>query len=179
MKNLFLIVLLYLAITSCATKSKNNQTLKEKRITLCPEIHPNDYTKILFDEYKTVVGNDTITYNEIRYECLYSSFTTHKVMYDKFGKWNRAIFPQNSNLPILSWNNINLFNDGKKYTIYTFGVEEWKHIYASIMIFDEQGNDVLLDEQKREKISKYFGKLIRRHNPEKKNFYHIFNKLRK
>ena len=46
------------------------------------------------------------------------------------------------------------------------------------MIFDEQGNDVLLDEQMKGKVSKHFGKLIRRHNPEKKNFYYVFNKLK-
>ena len=41
------------------------------------------------------------------------------------------------------WNNIDLLSNGKKYTVLTNGLEEWKHIYASVMILDEKENDVL------------------------------------
>jgi len=41
------------------------------------------------------------------------------------------------------WKNIDIFSNGKKYTILTNGLEEWKHIYASVMILDKKQRDVL------------------------------------
>lgn len=73
----------------------------------------------------------------------FSAGYTHKVMYDKFGKWDKAIYPSNKKSPILLWEKVDLFSNGEKYNVYTNGTEEWKHINASVMIFDENENDML------------------------------------
>ncbi|MFT4684516.1 MAG: hypothetical protein ACI863_001120 [Flavobacteriales bacterium] len=178
MKNSFFILLISLVVVSCGAKPKNKQTSKEKRVTLCPKIYTNNYTEILFDKYVTVVESDTISYNEIRYECIGSAFASHKVMYDKYGEWDRIIFLENYNLPILSWNNIDLFNDGREFTIYTFGIEEWKHIYASIMVFDMKSKDVLEDEYMRGEIAERFSYLIKNNDSKNKVFYDLLNEIR-
>ncbi len=178
MRNLFFNLLFLFLVLSCGTKPKDYLELKEEKITICAETYTNNYSKIVFDNYNTIVKNDTISYNEIRYQCVGSSFTTHKVMYDKFGNWNQYIYPKDSNVPILLWRNIDLFKDGNKYTIYTFGYEEWKHIYATIMVFDDKENDVLENNEMRAKVATYFGKLIKRNNSSKKKFYGVFNKLK-
>lgn len=109
----------------------------------CPKIYKNHYTEILNEKYETVSNKNTIAYNEIRFECVFSAGYTHKVMYDKFGKWDKAIYPSNKKSPILLWEKVDLFSNGKKYHVYTNGTEEWKHINASVMIFDENENDML------------------------------------
>src|SRR5690554_4256912 len=143
--------ILFSVFLSCASSPK---TAKGK----CPKIYENDFTEILNDVYITIHEKETLrineiryncvnsffyTINEIRYKCVYSSFYTHKAMYDKYGKWDKAIFPNNRNYPILMWHNIDLFSNGKKYTVLTNGLEEWEHIYASVMILDENENDIL------------------------------------
>lgn len=164
MKGIYLTIILSIFL-SCSSSQK---AIKE---TKCPKIYKNKFTEILNEKYITVNGKDTTKINEIRYECVYSAFYTHKVMYDKYGKWDKEIFPSNRNHPILMWNNIDLFSNGKKYTVLTNGLEEWKHIYASVMILDEEERDVLT-EQTEEKIAltNFFGELIKNHNPERKIF---------
>ena len=141
----------------------------------CPKIYKNDFTEILNEKYKTVYENDTITYNEIRFECIYSSFYTHKVMFDKYGKWDKEIYPSNRKHPILMWQNVDLFSNGKKYTIMTNGLEEWKHIYASVMVFDLNETDMLSSTAKeKEAITNLFSGLLKNHKTEKEDFFEIY-----
>lgn len=177
MKKLLFTLLIPIIISSCASKPKSASVTKEK--SKCYEIYPNNFDKIIFDKYQTIVGNDTISYNDIRYECLESSFISHKVMFDSYGDWSKVIYPKGSKTPVLSWSNIDLFKNGKKYTVYTFGAEEWRYIYASFMVFDENEKDVLEDKEMRRKFSNFFAKKIRRNNSENKHFYRYFNTIRR
>lgn len=171
MKGFYLITLLLLTI-SCSSSQRAAKRDK------CPKIYKNNYTKILNEKYKTIYNKDTVTYNQIKFECVYSSFYTHKVMYDKFGKWDNVIYPSNNKYPILMWEKVNLFSDGKEYTILTTGIEEWKHIYASVMVFDKNEVDLLsADSKEREKLTNYFANLIKNQNLEKKDFYELFWKM--
>lgn len=171
MKQVFLIISLLLII-SCS--SSNKIVVKDK----CPKIYKNHYTEIINEKYETIYKNDTIKYNEIRFECVISAFYTHKIMYDKFGKWSKAIYPKNKKLPILMWENVDLFSNGKIYNVLTNGIEEWEHIYASVMIFDENNKDLLdIESSEREKLTNYFAKLIRRNNSNNQNFYEIYWKM--
>jgi hypothetical protein len=168
MKSFYLIIVLLL-IFSCSTSQK---AVKNKK---CGRLFKNGYSEILNDKYETVYNKDTITYNEIRFECVFSSFYTRKVMFDKFGIWDKAIFPSNKNHPILLWEKVDLYSNGKKYNVYTDGIEDWSHIYASVMIFDENDNDLLsLDSPDRENLTKYFADLIKKNKIEKIDFYEIY-----
>jgi len=170
MKYTFIIVSL-LIFLSCSSQ----KVVKENK---CPKIYKNNFTEIRSEKYKTVYQQDTVEFNEIRFECVNSAFYTHKVMYDKYGKWNKEIFPSNRKHPILIWENIDLFSNGKKYIIMTNGLEEWNHIYASIMVFDSKEID-LLSEISTEKttITSLFADLIKSHNTKKKDFYEVYWKV--
>lgn len=163
MKRIYMLLLLLLTTFSFSQKvDKNNQ---------CPKIYKNNYTKILHEKYVTVNEKDTVTFNELRYECVYAYSYTQCGMFDKFGKWSQMLFPANNKYPILMWEKVNLFNDGKKYDVFAYGVEEWKHIYASVMVLDENGVDLLAENSpKLEKLKSYFGNLIKQSNIEKSNF---------
>tara|TARA_B110000211_G_scaffold230548_1_gene290279 strand:+ start:592 stop:1200 length:609 start_codon:yes stop_codon:yes gene_type:complete len=171
MKPAFFIILL-LFIFSCSSSQKVVE--KDK----CPKIYKNKYTEILNEKYETVYKNDTIQYNEIRFECVYSAFYTHKIMFDKFGKWDKEIYPSNKKHPILVWEKVDLFSNGKKYNVYTNGIEECKHIYASVMIFNENDIDLLNNESpEKERLTNYFADLIKKHKTEKKDFYEVYWKM--
>ncbi|WP_435262993.1 hypothetical protein [Tenacibaculum sp. nBUS_03] len=173
MKNIF-IVLITLISLNCSTKQKVSGLEK------CPKIFKRNFSSIEDGKYKTILKNDTIIFNELRYKCVNSAFYTHKVMYDKFGGWHKVIYPKNSKSPILLWEKIDLFNNGEKLNIYTSGIEEWKHIYASIMVFDKNENDLLASNSSyKEKIKKMFAEMIKKNKTYKKEFYKKFHALKK
>jgi hypothetical protein len=92
----------------------------------------------LYEEFKSVVNNDTIKLNEVKYECVYTAMYTKKVMYDKFGKWHKEIYTNKERHPMLIWENIKLFaNDSTKFTIVTNGLESIETInkYTSTLNF--------------------------------------------
>lgn len=160
-----------LILSSCSSQKIG----KENK---CPRIYKNDFTEILNEKYNTIYDLDTVTFNEIRFECVYSAFYTHKVMFDKYGKWNKEIFPSNRKHPILIWENIDIFSNGKKYIIMTNGLEEWKHIYASVMVFDNKESDLLSDSStEKAAITNFFANLIKNHDSEKKAFYEVYWKM--
>jgi hypothetical protein len=162
------LILIPLILFSCSSQKKVKQIK-------CSKIYTKKFTEILDEKYKTVFENDTITYNEIRFECVNSAFYTHKVMYEKFGKWDKEIFPKNRRHPILMWENIELFSNGKKYTVLTNGLEEWKHIYASVMIFDDNKKDQLgVNSEIGNKVKTFFAELLKNHDPDKRAFYEIY-----
>ncbi|WP_136437551.1 hypothetical protein R5O20_06170 [Tenacibaculum maritimum] len=171
MKGIY-ITIIFSIFLNCSSMRK---AIKE---TKCPKIYKNKFTEILNKKYVTINNKDTTKINEIRYECIYSPFYTHKMMFDKYGKWGKEIFPSDKNHPILIWNNIDLLPNGKKYTVLTTGLENWKYIYASVMVLDEKERDALT-KQNEEKIAltNFFGELIKNHNPEKKDFYEVYWKV--
>ncbi|MDX1773348.1 hypothetical protein DFR65_102114 [Oceanihabitans sediminis] len=168
MKKILSIISLFLII-SCSSSQK---VVKEAK---CPKIYKNKYTEILSEKYETIYNNDTISFNEIRFECVFSAFYSHKVMFDKFGKWDKTIYPSNKKHPILVWEKVELFSNGEKYNVYTNGMEEWKHIYASVMVFDENNKDLLSNEStQKERLTNYFADLIKNHKTEKRDFYEAY-----
>lgn len=170
MKYIFIIASLIILL-SCTSQ----KVVKENK---CHKFYESNFTEILNEEYKTVYKQDTLSFNEIRFECVYSALYTHKVMYDKFGKWNKEIFPSNRKHPILLWENVDLFSNGKKYIVMTNGLEEWKHIYASVMVFDNNGIDLLLDSStEKDAITFFFADLIKNLDNEKKDFYEVYWKI--
>lgn len=124
----------------------------------------------------SVHENDTIYLKEVKYECVYSAMYTKKVMYEKFGMWNKAIFTQNQSHPILLWENVELFkNDTLKYNIATTGDENMQTIYASIIITDKFGNDMLSDSSPvNQKLIDLFGNFIRMYASKESDFYYRY-----
>ena len=171
MRNIYLTII-SIIILSCSA----SQNLKKE--TKCPKIYKNKFTEILNEKYSVVNNKDTTSFNEIRFECVYSSLYTHKVMFDKFGKWSKEIYPSNKKHPILMWEKIDLFSNGKEYSVLTNGIEEWKHIYASVMVFDKNTTDLLSETSKeRQAITDLFAKYMQNQDHKKKDFYEVYWKL--
>jgi len=65
----------------------------------------------------------------------------------------------------LVWENIQLFpEEASKFTIVALGEEYWKGIYASVMVFDQNNQDMLaMDSPYRQKIIDYFANAIKNH----------------
>jgi len=105
----------------------------------------NDYKTILEEKFESVVDNDTIFLNEVKYECVYTAMYTKKGMYDRFGKWNQEIYPKGRNHPILLCNNVRLFpNDTTEFIVATNGLESLETIYTSVLVFDKENKDLLV-----------------------------------
>ena len=165
-------VFLVLTIFGCSSSQKVAEEVK------CPQLYQNGYKKIVYGKYETVSNNDTIKINEVRFECVFTAFYTQKVMFDKFGKWDKAIHSGNKTHPMLLWEKVDLYSNGKKYNVITNGIEDMKQIYASVMVFDENETDLLSKESpEKENLTNYFADLIKNNNNEKKDFYDVYWKM--
>ncbi|MBC8755739.1 hypothetical protein H2O64_13770 [Kordia sp. YSTF-M3] len=142
----------------------------------CDKILKNDFTQIVNDHFISVAGKDTIVLNEIKYLCVYTAFYTKKAMYDRYGKWHKSILPYpGSHRPNLVWNNIKLLdNVDKKFTVIARGYEGQRAMYASMMILDEQGKDMLhADAPYRFQLVELFGSYIK-NNSSNRGFYKAY-----
>lgn len=166
-----LIGLFYFSLAGCSS----HQVVKEIK---CPQIYRNGFSEVLSTKYLTIYNRDTISFNQIRFQCVHSALYTQKVLYDRFGKWDKEIYPKNSSHPILVWENVQLLSNGTKYNIMADGVEEWKNIYASVMVFDDEGNDILSDSSSEKlAITEVLADLIRNNDDRKREFYEIYWKM--
>jgi len=82
MKEIYITIIISIFL-SCSSSQKANKKTK------CPKIYKNKFTKVLNQKHIAINSADRIKINKIRYECVYSAFYTHKVMYDKYGKWDK------------------------------------------------------------------------------------------
>jgi hypothetical protein len=166
MKNLRLTIIITFILTSCSSTKK----VSEKR---CKSVSKSDYQYILEDKFESIVNNKQILLNEVKYECVYSSFYTQKGMYDRFGKWDNLIYAKGSRHPILLWNNVKLFpNDTTEFIVAANGLESTKTTYASVLVFDKKNNDLLTEQSEyKKKLIDYFSKMIKSNNSKKRDFY--------
>lgn len=166
-------ILFIIFVFGCATNSKS----KHKR--RCYNFHGANYSNILHVKIDSITKqNDTITFNEVRYECVNTSFLTKKVMYDKFGKWDKVINIEGRDHPILVWTNKDLFNNGEKYTVLTYGIEEYYYMYASVMVFSPKNVDLLSNSSSQKlTLTKYFSDLIKSNDVKNTLFYEDYWKM--
>lgn len=142
----------------------------------CQKIIKNGFSQIIYDQFASVINNDTLFVNEIKYRCVHSALYTKKVMYDRFGMWDKAVITERGKrYPNLIWKDIKLFTDlDKKFTVIARGVESRQTIYASIMVFDEEGNDMLTkDSAFQFRLVEFFGYLIKQ-NSNNRDFYDVY-----
>ncbi|MCH2194089.1 hypothetical protein [Kordia sp.] len=162
-------------------KTLSTKTLLEeyKRLSArakCDNILKNDFSQVINDHFVSIVNKDTLIINEIKYRCVYSAFYTKKAMYDRFGRWNKAVFPyKGAQSPNLIWNNIQLLDDvDKKFTVIARGLESRQTIYASMMILDENGRDMLAEKAPyRFRLTELFGHYIK-NNSRNEHFYEAY-----
>jgi len=161
---------LCIAILSLGCSSK----IGEANDVKCAEIYRNDYSEARFEKIQTTLNSEAVSVNELRFECVISASYTGKVTFDKFGKWDLKVDTDNKRQPILVWRNVELFSDGKRYDVYTHGIEERKHIYASVMVFQNNVDLLSQNSSQREKLKNYFSDLIKNESQAEKDFYELY-----
>ncbi len=158
----FCLLMILCTLTSFAQNKANGDK--------CIEVHLGFLPKTTLDQHII-----TKQFVEIRFKCNRTAFLTSKLMYDQFGGWNLATQSQNKyGTKVLVWEAIDLFDDGKKYTIYTGGAETTKEMFASVMVVDELGADALADDAQNMKIIKYFVDSINYEDRNDKKFYKAY-----
>lgn len=141
----------------------------------CASMPYNQYRNLVIDHFISVVNNDTLVLNELKFECVNNAMYTKKAIYDKFGKWNEEIYPEGKTRPILVWENLTLFpNDLTKFTVAANGLEIFD-IYASVLVFDSENNDLLSETSEyREKLIRYFSDMIKSNDQRERDFYEVY-----
>lgn len=160
-----IIVILFLV---CGSKIYAQQSEKCDFI-----LKSNKFSKAEIMPVQSIVGQDTITINELRFMCTICSCTTKQIMFNQFGKWNKSL-PNKT----LIWQNVKLFDDrNTRYTIAATGNESYQSLYSSVMVFDENHRDVLSENsEEKQQIIDFFSSLIH-HNKDKGKFRKEYTKL--
>lgn len=181
MKTALLVLSISLIPFSCSSQ-KTTKNIKEKGVGITqktanpnvPIIYKKGYLNYNIVKIPAISNNDR-NVNELRFNAVFSALYTKKVMYDKFGKWTKEIRPNNEIPPILLWENVKLFEDENNlFTIYANGDENLKEIYASVLVYDQEKNDCLDDNNLfKDKIVDFFSNNIRTLS-DSKNFYDVY-----
>lgn len=70
------------------------------------------------------------------------------------------------------WEGVELFSNGKKYNVFTNGIESPSEVYVSVMVFDSNNNDLLSSfSQEKDSLFNYFGELLKKPTKNNRNFY--------
>jgi len=165
MKQIILLTILITIILSCSTsKITSNQGNRNENYEIKPVL--------------TVNGNDSTYINELRFNAVRSAMHTKKLMYDKFGKWDKEIWINNDRHPTLLWEKRKNFGEnGGFYSIATSGEESKKEMYASVIVFDNENQDCLTESSpKKEFLINYFSNGIKSLSSNRE-FYDVYWKV--
>lgn len=160
----YLILIVFFLSVSC--KTKYYHTNKK-----CYKILKNDYSYTSLGERS--INNDTVSVSltSMRFQCVYSSFYTSKVMYDRFGRWDEVIHVNGDYGPVLVWEQVDLLQNGQELTILTAGEESLNFIFSEFLAYSGNYDDLLIDEVYRDRLHTYFSKAIRSNDESRSEFY--------
>lgn len=96
-------------------------------------------------------------YYELKFNNCYSYSYCTKIMFQNFGKWDQEFSGSYRSHKILIWKNVDLFNNGDKYTVGTFGIDAEYDLSSSVFVLNENGEDFLTQDTKyRSALIKFF-----------------------
>ncbi len=164
-----------IVLISCSVSSSGRKANLFKE---CAQNYKNDFAEVTLEKYVGILENDTLLNTQIKFQCTSSALYNLRTMYGYYGRWHKSIIPINEPKPLLVWENIDLFSNGKNFTIMTFGEEIARNdISTSVMVFDKEGKDVINeDTELRKKIVEFFGSNIRKNKNKSEKFYHEYLK---
>lgn len=168
MKYSFLALIL-LALLSC--KSSRNSIPKQESKT-------SRFENISENQFISVVETDTLKLTDIYFENEYASFKTAEAMYIHLGIWDEVIRTSKAELPMLVWNNVKLLpTDSIPYNVVTSGGKTKAMFYASMMVLNNEGEDLLTSENKvfKNQIIEWMGNKI--NTIQEGDFYHKYMKV--
>ena len=190
MKNCYYILFIVFIYSCSSTKDryiniretqKNIHIQKQKRVPTAskdlpyPFVHINGFKNHELKDYNFTLNGKKLSVKELRFNAVYSSFYTKKVMFDNFGKWDKIISIKKTRHPLLVWQNIKLDkNQEKEYTIIARSFEDTTadknvlkrkdeefSIYASVIVLDADFNDCFSNTKDKENIINYFSEGIK------------------
>ena len=123
MRKVIVLIVMLFTFFSCKT---NKLTYSEKQ----------DYT---IETVVSSIENNAISINELRFYNIESAMDSKKIMFDKFGKWDKVVAAPNKNHPVLVWENISFFkDDSKTYSVAASGIETPTEYYTSVIVFNDK-----------------------------------------
>lgn len=142
----------------------------------CGITYANDFKSIMYAAFPEAITEDSLQLNEVRFECINTSFAVKKVLYDTYGIWDKAIYVEGQKHPILIWKHRAFITDGKEqYNIAAYGAEELKIIYSSAMVYTNSGEDILRSTSgNKKKIIDKLSQLIKNNDISKRDFYEAY-----
>lgn len=120
---------------------------QEKNATHCNKTFGRQAMSIDFKELKSKDKSDSSSIHQLRFVCTRSARETGKIMFASFGDWNELVYDADKYWPNVLWESVDLLNDGKKYIVFTSGIESTKErTFSGVIVFDELGNDALAED---------------------------------
>ena len=124
-----------------------------------------EFAQLNMGHRKFLMNGDSTTFSEMRFHCVGGAMRTKKIMFDTYGRWNKVLYIDGSTHPMLIWENVALLDNGIEYDVFVDGIESKKISYSSVMVFDEQNQDVLSKESEvLDSLSKHFVNLVKMKN---------------
>ncbi len=169
MKSSFFKIILMVLLLFISCNTTNAIFSKE-----CPTFQKNDFNRVVLVEQKSSVDNEVKAFNEARFNCVSNVNYLSKAMFDTFGKWDKTITPDSGSTTLI-WEKVQLFGDEKTYfQVATSGVEFKTKVFASVSVFNQEGQDLLSDASPlKEQLITYFGNLIKNNDDSKVAFYDL------
>ena len=78
-----------------------------------PYIYVNGFKDCNIKPHLSIQDKDSVYVNELKFNAVYCAMYSQKIMYDRFGKWNKVIDMGKSHSTILLWEKVNLFKNNK------------------------------------------------------------------
>ncbi|MFC4636432.1 hypothetical protein ACFO3O_21170 [Dokdonia ponticola] len=164
----------YLTIFSCLVLigcSSSVRTTPNK----CGKLPSNTYWGTFENQFSSKINGYEYTGTLFSYDCVLHSFITKKVLFDYYGKWGDSFYLSDERHPIMIWKNRDILRDGSSLTILATGEEDYGNMNGSMMIFDREGNDMLLlGAEKRKELIEFVGTLIKRNDSKKRDFFEAY-----
>lgn len=181
MKKITLLTFILSSILSCSsskTISNNGNAVGIRQKTSNPNtpyIYKNGYKNFEIIPISTISDNDSTYISELRFNAVFSAMYTKKLMYDKYGKWDKEVWPNGANRPILIWEKRKLIeSQNDLYSVATNGTESRKEMFASAIVLDSKNRDCLTENyEARDLLIDFFATGIRNLSSDKE-FYDVY-----
>lgn len=141
-------IILIMSCNASKTTNKNRVGLKVKTSNAnTPYIYKYGYGDFTIQPILVNQSTDSTYVNELRFNAVYSSFYTKQLLFEKYGRWDKEIWIEGNNHPILIWKNRQLLKPSATlYTVAANGSESKQGIFATILVFDSKDQDALADD---------------------------------
>lgn len=124
-------------------------------------LYKNGFRDYSVTKIETKTETETKSYNELRFDSVYSQNYTKILMFNGFGQWDRAMESTGNNYTLV-WRDVKLLpGSAEKFTVFTNGVRSFRYMYAAVNVFDSENRDCLAEgHPMREKLIKHFSEKI-------------------